>query len=311
MKVLVIGRGKVGRALASALQKADVDATLRPSRRAPTQLSGAAHVLLLAVSDASISAVATRWAKHVDKQTVVMHVSGARGPEELLACARAGAAIAALHPLVSFAAARQSPTLRGATFTFHGEKRAATKARALCRALGVHMLVHPIVGPAYHAAAAAVANGSAALANLGVQILIGLGVPKREAERALASLLISVGENVRAIGVPAALTGPIVRGDVDTVRAHLRSLARIAPKLTQDYLLVSRVILTCAEHAGIEPRTSQELRALFTSGSTPPPRNPRLPPLRGTKSSSSNASKTRRSRRSTTRSAKSSPTRTR
>jgi predicted short-subunit dehydrogenase-like oxidoreductase (DUF2520 family) len=295
MKVWIVGRGKVGRALTLYLRHAAVDATLLP-RRVRLPSGPIADVLLFAVPDASISALSSTWAPRVTKRTVVMHVSGARGPEDLLACARAGAAIGTLHPLVSFAHARTPPPIAGATFTFHGERRAATRARALCRALGVHMLVRPIAGPAYHAAAAVVANGSAALAHLGVRILMTLGVPKREAERALSGLLATVAENIRTVGVPAALTGPVARGDVDTVRAHLRSLSRIHGELTHDYALIGRVILACALEAGLEPSVARELIGVLTSGSKPPPQRPRLPPRRDTRPKPANGSKKRRSR---------------
>lgn len=295
MKVWIVGRGKVGRALAMSLRHAEIETSLLSSRRKPPTLP-APDVILFTVTDASISSLATRWAPHVTKRTVVLHTSGARGPEELLACARAGAAIGTLHPLVSFASARTPPPLVGATFTFHGEPRAATKARALCRALGVHMLVRPIAGPAYHAAAAAVANGSAALVHLGVQIMTALGVPKRDAERALSALLATVAENVHAVGVPAALTGPVVRGDIDTVRAHLRALSRIDASLAHDYTSVSRVVLACAMQAGLAQGAGSELLALLTSESKLPRRHPRWPQRPDTKPTRASAAQTRRSR---------------
>ena len=65
----------------------------------------------------------------------------------------------------------------------------------------------------YHAAAGLVANGAAALAAVGVELLVVSGVPRKEAPKMLGPLLRSVAENVEALGFPDALTGPIRRGD--------------------------------------------------------------------------------------------------
>jgi predicted short-subunit dehydrogenase-like oxidoreductase (DUF2520 family) len=248
---VVIGRGKLGRALATQLAQRGVEVSLRAGARAKAEPSAkvpksTSLVYVLAVPDAAIANVAARIAARLAARDVVLHCAGARDLSELEAAARVGAATCVLHPLVSFASRRKLPPLAGATFVAHGSPRALSAARWLCRKLEARCLVAPITGPAYHAAAALLANGSAALAYSAQRILVELGVTPRSAQQALAGLLATVAQNVRALGVPAALTGPLSRGDQATVRAHLRALARLSPELAGHYRHTLPIIAACA-----------------------------------------------------------------
>jgi hypothetical protein len=77
----------------------------------------------------------------------------------------------------------------------------------------------------YHAAAALAANHTLALLEAAVALLIGEGVPRREAEAALGNLLASAAHNVVRLGLPQALTGPIARGEAAVVARHLAALS--------------------------------------------------------------------------------------
>jgi predicted short-subunit dehydrogenase-like oxidoreductase (DUF2520 family) len=256
-RVVVIGRGKLGRALASELSARGVEVSLQAGTRMPPGQLGVAHtrasraIFVLAVPDGAIAGVAARIASQLGRGAVALHCAGARGPDELAACARQGVATGVLHPLVSFASPHVLPPLAGAAFVAQGAPAALRAARWLCKKLEAEYLPAPIIGPAYHAAAALLANGGAALAYSAQQILVELGVPARRANRALAGLLASVAFNVRALGVPRALTGPVSRGDVATVRAHTRALKRLSPELARQYRQMQPIIAACAraQHA--------------------------------------------------------------
>src|SRR5690606_17478167 len=137
--------------------------------------------------DGRIHEVAERLAPHVDRRACVLHCAGARGVAELAPLARRGIAVGVFHPLISFASARTPPPLQGATFTSYGDRRATQRAKQLARLLGARCVVVAELATdhaaAYHAAAALVANGAAALTDQGVQILVSLGYPRRAAER--------------------------------------------------------------------------------------------------------------------------------
>lgn len=260
MKIWVLGRGKLGRALATRLQAAGADVTLRAARGTLRFEPAAARVFVLAVPDDAIRALAERLAPELGARDVVLHCAGSRSEAELAACAARGAATAGMHPLVSFASRRKLPALSGTSFVVSGTPRAVQRARWLCRKLGAHCLHAPILGPAYHAAAALLANGSAALGFAAVEILCQLGLPRRAAERALGAMLASVAFNVRELGVPAALTGPAARGDTATVRRHLRALQALGPEHRDAYRRVQPLIQRCAAARAAEPRPTPRNR---------------------------------------------------
>jgi predicted short-subunit dehydrogenase-like oxidoreductase (DUF2520 family) len=197
---------------------------------------------------------------------VVLHCAGARGPDELAACAARGAHVAGAHPVVSFAG--PSAGFGGATFVVHGDPAAVRRVRVLARHLGARVVALPVLGPAYHAACALVANGSAALAHAGVGGLVGLGLSQKQAELALSGLLRTVADNVASVGVPRALTGPVVRGDAQTVARHLSALESRSPALARTYAQLLPVVVACALDAGLTRRQARAIERALESANT-------------------------------------------
>jgi predicted short-subunit dehydrogenase-like oxidoreductase (DUF2520 family) len=269
---IILGRGRVGRALAEALARAGVAVDLRP-HPASGEIDVCGRTVILAIPDPAIAAVASRLG--VDRRSTVLHTAGARGREELAALAARGAGTGVMHPLVSFADPRHPPSLVGRTFLIQGDRRAVAAARRLAAALGARAVVAPIHGPGYHAAAALAANGSAALGARAVAILIALGIRPRDAEQAIGGLVASVGENVAAIGLPRALTGPIVRGDATTVRAHRTALATLDPAALATYDAISPAVLAVARAAGVGDRAARAVTDALTGRSGTQRRRPR------------------------------------
>ncbi len=275
MIVRILGRGKVGRALHAALRKTAMPSSLHRARGPLPAGSASATTYVLAVPDAQIGSVAARLAPVLGARDVVLHCSGNRGLDELAACRRRGARVATMHPMVSFASPRAPPALRGTTWVVHGDAVAQRAARRLARAVGARAVEGASGHPVYHAAAAILANGGAALAALSVQILESRGVGHRAAELACAGLLRSVAHNVERVGVPGALTGPIARGDADTVRSHVLGLRAVDASLADSYVALGPLIVACAMRAGLPRqdavRVEEALRrpeAPVRSGST-------------------------------------------
>jgi len=221
-----------------------------------------ADVVVLAVSDNSIETVAQKVAPDLSPGATVLHCAGARGTEELAPCETRGAAVGVMHPLVSFPSKRANPSLRDTTFTVNGSRRAIATSRILAQACGARVVVAQTGDVSYHAAAALVANGAAALAFVSVGVLERLGFDKRAAERAIGGLLRSVGENVQSLGVPGALTGPIARGEATAVAHHRRALRGVSRDALCAYDAVVPIIVKCARSAGLSPaKASKILRA--------------------------------------------------
>jgi predicted short-subunit dehydrogenase-like oxidoreductase (DUF2520 family) len=261
--VFVWGAGKVGRALARALKNGGVPVTVRAARRGlPSKL--AADVVLVTVRDGDIAARAGQLADSglLDgRRAVVLHCAGARAPDELAALRSAHVAVGQLHPLLSFADPRRPPTLQGGAALVAGDARAVVAARRLAKRMGMRPFEAPGLDPAlYHAAAALLANGAAALAADAGLVLARAGVAEEKVPEVLAPLLASVADNVAHLGMAEALTGPIRRGDVTTVRAHLERLAAHVPEVLALYRAVARAQLRLA--ADIGEATAAELDAI-------------------------------------------------
>lgn len=251
MNILLIGRGRVGKALRRALEASGQHSVVAVGRRWKRPSVQRAEAVVLAVPDDAIELVAERLAPDLRPGATVLHCAGARGVDELGACESRGAAVGIMHPLVSFPSARSGPSLRGTTFTLSGSRRAIATGRRIARACGARVVVAQTGDARYHAAAALAANGAAALAFVSVGVLEGLGFDKRAAERAIGALLQSVGKNVESLGVPGALTGPIARGETEAVVHHRKALRRVSRDALSAYDAVVPIIVKCAQASGL------------------------------------------------------------
>ncbi|MSP25602.1 MAG: DUF2520 domain-containing protein [Myxococcales bacterium] len=229
MRVLIIGRGRVGTALARALRRAGISvSTLSGRGAAPAQVR--ADLVVVAVRDAELARWATLLAPLVGpRRGAVVHSAGAFGPEALDAVRAAGGATGQLHIALSFADRRHPPLLSGARALIQGEPIAVRLAKRLARAIGLVPVCPRRSGGVdavlYHAAAALLSNGAIALAHTACELLIRAGIAAHEAAPLLSPLLASTAKNLGALGLPGALTGPVRRGDFDTVAKHLARMA--------------------------------------------------------------------------------------
>jgi predicted short-subunit dehydrogenase-like oxidoreductase (DUF2520 family) len=265
LRVLLVGRGRVGSALGSALRRCRVP--LRHLRARTRWPSGPvdADLVILAVRDAEIATVAHRLARSTllpwGRRLAAVHCSGSLGPEALEPLRARGVAVAQMHPLLAFAARAAPPSLAGAAICLRGDRSAVRRARALARVLGMRAVSVPRLRTAlYHASAALVANGATALAAVGAMLLRQANVPAAAVPAMLGRLLQSVGENVTRLGVPQALTGPIRRGDAASVSRHVQALAEAEPKLLPLFLALATIQADMA--AALGEAIPAELRAV-------------------------------------------------
>ncbi len=265
MNVAVLGRGRVGRGLASALAPKGGPVAVRcvSGHAPPARTVRWADAVVLAVPDGAIAAVAAAVADVLRPGTAVLHCAGARGPDELSVLRDRRMHVGVMHPLVSFADAHHAPALAGTTFVVSGDRSAVKAARAIGRAVGARVVVADVHGPAYHAAAALVANGAAALADAATRVLIRVGLRPREAERAVGALLRTVADNVEHLGMPRALTGPVARGDAATVSAHRHALAAVDRRAKDAYDAVGSAIIESAIGAGLPAAHARRVRQAF------------------------------------------------
>jgi predicted short-subunit dehydrogenase-like oxidoreductase (DUF2520 family) len=262
----LVGPGRAGTSIALALVHAgwrpvavagrSVDA---PSTRhavarlgvpaAPLTVVGAgAALVIVATPDAAIDVAARALAPGLDPAALVVHLSGARGLDALAAVTelRPDCEVGALHPLQTFAAP-DPQRVAGAWAAVAGPSAVADLARELG--------AHPFVVPddrraAYHAAAVVASNHVVALLGQVERLAETAGVPFD----AFLPLIATTLANCAHHGPAAALTGPVARGDVDTVAAHLDALPD-AERDTYRALALAALTLAARDHT--------ELRALL------------------------------------------------
>ncbi|MBN2192458.1 MAG: DUF2520 domain-containing protein [Polyangiaceae bacterium] len=257
MRVVILGAGNVGTALARALARTHHPVELLSARRFVAEARPHAGLWVLAVRDGEVTAWAERLARagSVSQRGAVVHVAGALGPEALAPLRPTTAGVGQAHPAVSLPAARAGVELRGAVMTIGGDPVAVRRAATLARAIGLIPLERSRFDrPGYHTACALAANGAAALASAAGELLGAAGIPARDAQRILGPLLRTVAENLDRFGLDGSLSGPIRRGEAVRIVAHLASIRRLAPETLPLYLaLAERQLATARRLADAPP----------------------------------------------------------
>ena len=226
--VAAVGGGSPGRAAAAA-------AAIGGGARALAvgEAAAAGELVLLTVPDGAIADVCRRLAEGgaLPSGGIVAHCCGAMG-SDVLACARScSCAVGSMHPLQTFpTVAAAVAKLPGAYCFVEGDAAAADVLEALARAVGCRAVrIEPSAKVLYHAAAVTACNYLAALLDAALAMGRQAGIERAVCRQALAPLVRATAENVTTLGPEAALTGPIARGDVETVRRHVEALATHPP----------------------------------------------------------------------------------
>ena len=258
-RVLILGAGKLGAGLARALSAARVRVTLRALRAGLPTRALSVDVLVIATRERDFPRIVAHFLEHrvLPPRCVALHVSGALSSDAIAGLRPVTAGVAQLHPMIAFASPRTTPALAGGHAHVEGDPEAVRVARLLARAVGLAPRTFPGLDPvAYHAAAGLVANGAVALAAAGKRVLVSAGVPPQTVPLLLGPLLRSVAENVAALGLPGALTGPVRRGDAVGLGRHRATLARLAPELGPLYDQLVRAQLPSARALADAPASA-------------------------------------------------------
>lgn len=256
-RIAVVGAGRLGSSLALALRAADYP-VVAVAGRAPgpaaslAQRVGAAvaapagpfqaELVFLAVPDRVIDGIASAAAWHAGQ--VVAHCSGALGLDVLDAAAARGALRGCLHPLQTFAdPAGDAGLFRGIAAGVEGDAEVPALLGRVARDLGaVPFSLAGVDRALYHAAAVFASNDVIALMAAAVRTWELAGLRAATARASLAPLMVAAASNVAARDLPAALTGPVARGDVSTVARHLEALGA-EPSLRELYAALAGELL--------------------------------------------------------------------
>jgi predicted short-subunit dehydrogenase-like oxidoreductase (DUF2520 family) len=219
--------------------------------------------VLIAVPDDAITAVAARLTQA--NPQVAIHTSGNLGGEVLYPLSSQGTACGAMHPLQTLTGDPEDVSaLRGAAFAVSGDQDAIAWARSIVDAIGGEALqISPECRAFYHAAAVMASNYVTALVDTSEFLFGEAGVAVDAARRVLSPLLRRAVENTLTRGPVTALTGPIARGDLHTVAAHLQALSSVPEDIQQLYRAAGLRTLDIAERKGLPPESALHLYTLL------------------------------------------------
>ena len=280
-RVFIIGPGHVGRGLFRAFRASGVEVVglhgKRPSGVATSsgdipKGAAQANVVIVAVRDAQLDdaieevAVAARDGR-VSRDTVVLHTSAIAEPPGLAALSSAGLPGGTFHPLVPFTDPDVSADLlRRAWIGIDGDNAAKNTSRRLAGHLGARTLeIPPGRKAAYHAAAVISSNFPVVLASVAGHLLHDIGIPDSSAYQAVDSLMSGAIANMKQAVPDDALTGPVVRGDAETVGKHLRALDGM-DSTREIYRALSAAAVAIARIRGADARKLAALGALLRPG---------------------------------------------
>lgn len=224
------------------------------------------RAVLLAVPDRQVAACAAGLAGRLGPEVqVVLHTAGALTAEVLAPLRTRRRSVGSLHPLMVFSrSGGPLQRLAGVTAAVEGDAPAVRAALSLARSLGMRgFRITSDAKPLYHATAAVAANLTHVLVAAACDELARVGPSRHWAAGALRPLVLQAVAAALASGGLSSLTGPLVRGDVATVRAHLRALS---PDLAAVYTRVAGMAVRELERDGlISPETAVALATALTN----------------------------------------------
>lgn len=262
--IALFGAGRVGTTVATLLQASGRHVVGVASQRAstaqraaerlgcpvfddPCEMVRQADTVLLGVPDGAITSATATIAQSLPTAALVCHFSGVSGIEPLSAAERRGCATAALHPVQSFVdvdiAVR---TLPGSAWGVTCDDAHVERAYALVRDAGGDPLrVSESDRPVWHAAAVMTSNGLAALVAQSEFLLRRIAVERPAG--VLAPLTRGTIANIEhARSAADVLTGPVVRGEHETIAAHVEVIARLGSDTLDSYRRIAELILDAA-----------------------------------------------------------------
>jgi predicted short-subunit dehydrogenase-like oxidoreductase (DUF2520 family) len=258
-RIAIVGAGNLGSALAISLQRAGfvIDAvvgragsmasrnlSMRIGARALASLENSqADLIWFCLPDSKIARAAEQCAaKFRWKGRVALHSSGALTSEVLSPLRKRGASVASLHPLMTFVR-NSRPSFEGVPFAIEGDRAAVRVARQIVSHLGgTSYGIRKEDKAAYHAWGTFASPLLTALLATTERVAQLAEVNSKEAVRRMIPILRQTLTNYESFGGAEGFSGPLIRGDVETVKRHLRVL-RAEPEARRVYVGLAQAAL--------------------------------------------------------------------
>ena len=203
-------------------------------------------ILFLTVTDGSIEAVWNRIKAFTLKGKMICHCSGSLSSSIFSGIDECEAYAYSVHPLYAISDKLTSyQHLDKAMFTIEGSIKHIKQMDAFIKKLGNKtQIIDTLSKTKYHAAAVMVSNQVIALAQIGINVLASCGISETDARTMLKSLMLGNVGNMVTLGTKEALTGPVERNDIETIKKHLECLSGRDLKI---YVELSKVLLEIAK----------------------------------------------------------------
>ncbi len=267
-KIGIIGAGRVGSSFASATYpngEIVAASSRRPehrdwlSKRLPniaivdnaSKVAKLADLIFITTSDAAIKPVcdSIQWQPHHH----VIHCSGALTLSVLDSAANAGAAVAGFHPLQTFPAYANPERLSNIAYAIDCHDEALTawlQSFARTHNSNTFRIEGETAHAAYHASAVLACGLVAGLVGISAELWQHAGIDRQRALKMLSPMLQSTVEAIAEDGLPGAISGPYVRGDLETIRKHLQTTAQLNPDTSRAYAALALAQLHIADEKG-------------------------------------------------------------
>ncbi|HKL83343.1 MAG TPA: Rossmann-like and DUF2520 domain-containing protein [Desulfobacter sp.] len=285
----VIGCGRVGICLAAFLFKkayepAGFFSRSKTSAQAARTAAGcgtvfdtaaecarAGDIVFITTPDGLIESICGDLAQQnaLGPKTMVFHLSGAHSSEILAQAKQAGAVVGSIHPLQSFTLYEpgQANPFEGINISVEGDPDAVCQGKDIAAALGAQAFAIPTESKTlYHASAVVASNYLVTLVRFALTLLMETGLREDVAFEILSPLIQGTFSNIGSKGCTRALTGPVVRGDHETVSRHLADIDEKTPEFSALYRLLGTHTLDIAKAGeGLSEEAEQILSKLFES----------------------------------------------
>ena len=279
-----IGAGNVGGSLAVAMSNAGYPVTAVGSRTFASaqtfagrisdctayeniqEVADRADFVFISTSDDAIKTVCDQVSWREGQG--VAHCSGAASVDLLQPAVDQGAVAGAFHPLQAFNSVENGvKAIPGVTFGIEGNDAIQSYLRGIASDIkGIPISLRPQDKVLYHVSGVLMGNLLAVLASVAASMWEKFDHTRDEGVRALSPMMPAVSSNLDSVGVPQAVAGPYVRGDIGTVRKHLEAVSSSAPEYLALYIELALVGLPFAvEKGALAPKRSQEIKELLES----------------------------------------------
>ncbi|MAL16491.1 MAG: hypothetical protein CL670_10055 [Balneola sp.] len=229
----------------------------------PKDLDNLGDLIFISVSDDAISSIAEELADQFPKlRRKVVHLSGTHSSQILNPIKKNGANVASFHPMQAITPKTKS--FEGTWFDMEGDKVLLEELENISHDLKAKTFrVDADAKPLLHASAVVASNYLVVLSDMVAKISAEANIPEATALNALKPLMENTIENINTLGVTDALTGPIARGDLETVKQHLKSLDS-APEVLSLYKTLGIEAVKIAERKSGSSQSLQEIKKLLS-----------------------------------------------